>query len=407
MPWLRAAAVVVALLAGLGFVATGATPDDFMLVDGLGWAVAENLRDGASPLDGGRFLSGGGAGLGTLFGNVSWALVAAPVQLALGPGVATQLLIALVVIVNVLALARMGAGAGMPWIGALLGANALALFSATGGRPADALGGLAVLGLCTERAWPRRLWFVLGALLAPWPTAGACLASRRVLPGVGALAVGLLAPPVGSAAHPASSGDLAFGVLAGGFALLLLGERRWRGAGLLLGLGLLVGLDPPPVQGLDIALLPLPAGEGIAVAALWAAPVLVIRYLRAEGRVATRALLGAVLLVDLIAAGGSLSRPVRPPPSALLVALAVDPGTTALSVLPDGSVATVGLLPDHRQLVVGLPRGGRVADDNPPPMGLKRGTLLVGASSAEASVLATALGAPRGVGPGLAYWAAP
>ncbi len=407
MSGLRAAGVACALLGGLWFVATPAAPGDFMLLDGLGWVVAENLGDGASPLEGGRFVSGGGASLAQLFGNLSWAVIAAPLHAVLGAGVATQLVIALVLGVNVLALARMGAGAGLPWVGALLGANAFALATATGGRPADALGGLAVLGLCAERAWARRLCFALGAVLAPWPTAGACLAGGRILPGLGAVAVGLLAPPLGSAAHPVAVGGVDFAVLAGVFSLVLLGERRWRWSGALVGLGLLAGLDPPPVQGLDLSLLPVPGGEGIAVAAAWAAPVLALRYLRAEGRVAMRTMFGIALVAEILAVGTGLSRPERPAPSAVVAALAVDPGSTVLTVLPAGSVATVGLLPEHRQLVLGLPAGAEGAGDVPPPMGLHRGTLLVGASSAEASVLATTLGAPRGVGPGLAYWAAP
>ncbi|MBM4367828.1 MAG: hypothetical protein FJ102_16565, partial [Deltaproteobacteria bacterium] len=148
MAALRAAALAIALLAAAWFLAAPAAPGDFMLLDGLGWVVAQNLADGASPLDGGRFVSGGGASLAGLFGNVSWAVIAAPLHALLGAGVATQVVTAWVLVLNVFALARMGAGAGMPWVGALLGANAFALVAATGGQPADALGGLAVLGLC-------------------------------------------------------------------------------------------------------------------------------------------------------------------------------------------------------------------------------------------------------------------
>ncbi|MBM4366485.1 MAG: hypothetical protein FJ102_09730, partial [Deltaproteobacteria bacterium] len=157
---------------------------------------------------------------------------------------------------------------------------------------------------------------------------------------------------------------------------------------------------------LDLAWLPLPGGEALAVAAAWAAPVHAIRYLRAEGHVATRMLFGTVLVLDLGLAGTRLSRPERPVPSPVVAALAADPRSTVLTVLPEGSVSTVGLCPDHRQLVLGLPAGAEAVGDVPPPMGLHRGTLLVGASSAEASVLATTLGAPRGVAPGVAYWAA-
>ncbi|MBM4392800.1 MAG: hypothetical protein FJ090_16875, partial [Deltaproteobacteria bacterium] len=127
MAGLRAALVAVAILAAAWFLAAPAAPGDFMLLDGLGWAVAQNLVTGASPLDGGRFLSGGGASLAGLFGNVAWAVMAAPLHAVLGAGVATQLVTAGVLVLNVFALARMGAGAGMPWVGALLGANAFAL----------------------------------------------------------------------------------------------------------------------------------------------------------------------------------------------------------------------------------------------------------------------------------------
>ncbi|MBM4390279.1 MAG: hypothetical protein FJ090_04085, partial [Deltaproteobacteria bacterium] len=228
----------------------------------------------------------------------------------------------------------------------------------------------------------------------------------RLAPGLVALAVGGLAPPLGSAAHPVAVGGVPMAALAGVYFLGLLGEQRWRWAGALGGLGLLAGLDPPPVQGLDLSLLPLPGGEALAVAAAWAAPVHAIRYLRAEGRVATRMLFGAVLLLDVGFTCTRLSRPERPAPSTLVAALAVHARSAVLTVLPEGSAATVGLCPDHRQRVLGLPAGAEAAGDVPPPMGLHRGTLLVGGSSAEASVISTALGAPRGLAPGIAYWVA-
>lgn len=398
----------------------------------LGWQVWDNLRAGRAPMDASVFEAAQGSLL-DLVGNPGVAALVAPFHALGSVNFAHSLGMLSLLFTACVAGGVYGGVRGVPWLGALAAVGAWWSTGLAGGLAAQAWlapGAAAAAAYVMEKRRWAAAFAVLGAVTAPLPTA-AILVGAGAWPLAGLAAVGCIAAPFG-AANPLSPADLGWVAgraqravpLATGFAIALLwGERgRDRVLSVVAGLCLLAAVAPLPVAGFRLSET---ISEGWAPGATIALGLLFGATLGpAAGRLTQHGKIAVTLLCFVDAAGpglvggGAWWGPAAPPPAALL-ALAAEPRTRVVTVLPESAnpAAGVGWIPVHRQRVSRPPqlevdpsaldtRASEVAT------ALRGATtpsvlVLVDADAGDVSAFASALGAPDAMGPNMQVWTWP
>ncbi len=411
-----------------GPVALRRAADGLTEVQGwLSWQLWDNVTHGRSPLDASVFTDGT-ASLWSVVGNPGAASLLAPISGVLSPGAAALAGFGLLATLNIVAGAHFGAVHRVPWLGALaVAAVGAGVQLASGGFPQALFAPGLVAAAALARGQTRAAvgWTLVGALLAPGPTAGLLIAVGG-LPLAALAAAGFFVAPFGSGAGPALvAGDLFW---PGGGAeralplttgLALFGLWQARGWGRMVApvaaVALLAGVVPVAVAGHQLVGPATPNSASVAFSlALVLGAALPLAATLARSR---RMLVAVCLVVDLVGpvvvGGGRVLEPSSPVPPALL-ALASAPRRVEVLVVPDSVLAAgVGLIPSHRQTAARAPRLGSV-----PPLPVRPAEVRdhIGRSRfpvvlvqldpdpAQASSLASAFGPPLVYGPAMAVW---
>lgn len=384
----------------------------------LGWQLWDNIRNGRSPNDGSVFAEGG-TPLLEVAGNPGVAALLAPLHALGSPNFAHSLGILALMVTSIIAVGAYGGVRGVPWLAAMAAGGAwwtAGLASGWSSQVWIAPGAAAAAAWMLEKRGWSRLFTVVGALVAPLPTAAFLIGAGALRLGLAA-AIGLVAAPFGSVAAlaPADlgwiSGNATHAVpMAVWFAIVLLWTQRGvssRALAICAGAGILFAVAPMAVAGFALPTAIFTGNGSLAAGAL---PALLAASLPAlahgftqQGRIAV----GALLLADAVGPawlhGGAFWGVPRPIP-AVFTTLAATPRASVVTVLPERlhPWAGVGWIPVHRQRAFRAPDPAARPEPRPADFASSlRGTssprvlVLADSSAADASAFASALGPPH------------